>query len=785
MNKPVFHNSGQPFLESPGTGEALNLTDIVGSYHRPHDPVILPADSTGQQTIRQTNLRTYRRNFTIACTAFTLGALLIIFSSDGGREIIAPGPLSSPHAPLVSLEGGDRCAVCHDANNKSFGTWIGSLFTSHPGPGKSQSELCMKCHAHSFSSTYALNAHNICPTELSKVTQRILGTARSSDEGSPETSTHSEIACSICHQEHHGGDQLKTLTDHQCQSCHNRAFESFEQGHPDFANYSQRRRSRIAFDHAAHFGQHFPEKGKAFECALCHQADAQQNVIRLAPFEQSCAQCHNDQILDSVSDGLVLLSLPMLDMQAIEKAGLEVGNWPLAATGDFDGKIPALMRSLLMADPLAKEVLMARGTTFDFLDLDAANPQDVKQAVELAWAIKRLIGDLATHGPQELKRRFDLALQTDLSHDQLSQMASTLDHTAFQTLAFAWLPDWQQELQLQRKHQPIVTANRADALFEAITMRLDSDSPQIEATYFASDATSPELVEPSHQTQPSLFQQAKASIRVESTEDELLADNPLHRLMAAPMATSDQSETVPANTDNLLDPDKPNSPDEQSQPTEAIPSVASPAPSNPLYPANAHNRILFDTLNRPSGWIRDDSNLQISYRAKGHADPCIRSWMDFVASVPQVSKQKQYEPLLKNLLDSTGIGQCRTCHTVDQDPAFSSASGSNPAYETELTKVGAASKLTINWLAQYRDPALRGFTRFSHAPHLVHADLNDCQKCHELDRSRRNAASFSSFEPGDVISNFRPIVKADCLDCHQLGRTNSSCMQCHHYHVEK
>jgi hypothetical protein len=159
--------------------------------------------------------------------------------------------------------------------------------------------------------------------------------------------------------------------------------------------------------------------------------------------------------------------------------------------------------------------------------------------------------------------------------------------------------------------------------------------------------------------------------------------------------------------------------------------------------------------------------------------------MDFVASIPQGLQQKQHQPLLKNLLDSKGIGQCRTCHTVDRDPAFSSARGSNPALETELTKDDTASKLTINWLPQYRDPAVRGFTRFSHAPHLVHADLNDCQKCHELDRSRLNAASFSSFDPGHVVSNFRPIVKADCLVCHQQGRTNSSCMQCHHYHVEK
>lgn len=730
MNKPIIPDQD---FRATTQGELDGDSFDLGPYHRPHDRrVVLPADASGHAAQTVSSWRSNRRNFTIACTVFTLGSLLILFSSGWNRDFIVPGPLSSHHAPLASFEGGDRCAVCHSAHNGSLGGWIASFFTGQATPGPSQSELCMKCHEGSFAAQQAMYPHNVAPSELAKVTQRI-GNSESIPTSSVHA-THQEIACSACHQEHHGGDQLTTLTDSQCQTCHAKSFASFETGHPEFTNYPQQRRSRIAFDHAAHFGRHFPEKGQSFDCALCHLSDGFQNVMNLAPYAQSCAKCHNDQILDSVSDGIVLFSLPMLDMKAIEQQGLSAGSWPLSATGDFDGTIPALMRVLLLADPVAREILSARGSKFEFIDLDPENQQDVKHAVALTWAIKRLLGDLSATGPIELKRRFELVLKAELPESDLDQMITTLDHSVFHTMASAWLPSLQQELKQHlsqvESDETLFRAFRYDA---APTSRPGEQSPRFVL------ASSP---------------------RTLSGQDDLLAENPLAKLMGNPLSRpsvlnnpAESSTELPTNDDILTTPNADDTGDD----------LASEQIIKPRQPSNENNKALFDTLNRPSGWYRDDTKLKVSYRAAGHADPCLKAWIDFVARVPEIEAQPNLEPLVHEVLASTGIGQCQACHTVDRQ---------------------SDSKLTVNWVPQYRDPAVRGFTRFSHGPHLVHADLNDCTKCHELDAQRFNATSFQGFDANEVVSNFRPIVKSDCISCHQQGRTNSSCMQCHHYHVE-
>ena len=39
-------------------------------------------------------------------------------------------------------------------------------------------------------------------------------------------------------------------------------FDSFDGHHPEFENYPFKRRTRIIYDHAGHFGKHFPEVAK-------------------------------------------------------------------------------------------------------------------------------------------------------------------------------------------------------------------------------------------------------------------------------------------------------------------------------------------------------------------------------------------------------------------------------------------------------------------------------------------------------------------------------------------
>ena len=112
------------------------------------------------------------------------------------------------------------------------------------------------------------------------------------------------LDCAACHQEHQGaGFDLKKVSDAQCGACHVVKFDSFEGQHPPFTNYPFERRTRIIYDHEAHFGKHFPEVAKKdptkripATCSTCHDSGKDKRVMSVTPFDQTCSTCHLDQI---------------------------------------------------------------------------------------------------------------------------------------------------------------------------------------------------------------------------------------------------------------------------------------------------------------------------------------------------------------------------------------------------------------------------------------------------------------------------------------------------------
>jgi len=164
----------------------------------------------------------------------------------------------------------------------------------------------------------------------------------------------------------------------------------------------------------------------------------------------------------------------------------------------------------------------------------------------------------------------------------------------------------------------------------------------------------------------------------------------------------------------------------------------------------------------PSGWFRDDQLFRISYRPSGHADDCIQSWIELVTRAADANTRLETKQLFQKTIEMTSIGLCRACHTVDQLPNRS---------------------FRVNWKAEYRDPAIRSFTSFAHGPHLIQPGLRDCSGCHTLDSNVRNHESFVGMDSAEVVSNFLPITKSNCISCHQANQASSGCTQCHNYHV--
>ena len=776
--------------------------ELRTQYHRPNDKwVEIPIQSsvdreTTMVTIRTRSLREKRRIFTLCCTAFTAGLLMIVMTSPYSKEFLVPGGLSSNHGQILAGQGADRCAACHANANGSLAGWIASSISLGKSNGLTQSELCMKCHDKTFAVDTSLNPHNVAPEKMDEISKKY--TPAALDAGmifQPPLKGH-DIACSACHREHHGkSHDLAVMTDNQCQSCHQNSFHSFETNHPEFTSYPLSRRSRIAFDHASHSNVHFPGKQTAFNCNQCHIDDSFQNVKQLAPFEQACASCHNQQIQESGSDGLAFITLPMIDTQAIEGSKLKIGSWPMAATGDFDGVIPPIMRVLLSADPKAAEVLNGWGPDFEFSDIDAADEQQVKDAVEIVWATKRLLYDLSVNGQREIQTRLESVLDVPVPAEKLHNLVANLDERVFQTSVARWLPNLAREIGEHRRAKfspakltptevawwpsendlllnigdddllapnPLVGLMKSNSTGQATPQQtVNDDGAQTKGSNDTPVARAPEKKTNSiaQDTKPAKLEIRNAQVDL-SSDPELLAVNPLQKMNGSAMNLVPNKEQGTDDLPTVLMPANPktrivhNRSDKGGADNNASP-IAWPKNESPL-----------QKWLPPSGWFRNDQVFNISYRSAGHADSCIKSWLELVSEVAESETRPETKQLFKKTLAANGFGLCRNCHTVDQ-----------------VTTLSGKSMKKINWNSEYRDPSVRSFTKFAHGPHMIQSNLQDCSHCHQLDPDASNHKSFASYDSTEMVSNFIPIKKSNCTSCHQKSQTSNSCTQCHNYHV--
>ena len=750
------------------------LTNVQqDNYERPNqswqdDPVAATAfDSEETLTIQRRSLRFRRSICTVAMTVFTIGTLLIVFNSPFRNEFIVPGPLASSHAQILAGQGADRCAACHDAARFSFSNWVKDAFSRGKVASKCQSELCMECHQNSINKDFALNPHNLDPSDLSKKTSQFKNVSFDARMVFRPPVKNNELACSACHREHHGNSDLSALTDHQCQSCHANNFHSFETDHPEFTQWPISRRQRIAFDHTSHSLKHFPGKEKTFDCAQCHVDDGHKNIKLLASYEKSCSECHHEQLVESGKDGLAIFALPMLDLEAIRDAGGDVGQWPEHATGDFDGKLPPIMRLLLTADDRAAKLLAQFDSDFDFADIDPVDTEQVLKASKLVWSIKYLLHDLSVEGADAVQRRLEMTLDREISSQQLAYLASDLDHSVFQVAVRRWLPKLSVEVTNHRlgaiteigwlpegilAFQKVDDETLATNPLSGLVQPLNTNSQPSESL--------PKIKHPTPQAAPLQKTESKpahdAVIRnqhvfEDDNDPNLLVPNPLTALLNA-----DRTDNAPS-----IRPQNPVA-------VETAPFPAGSTTKSPTSPTGTSQNPAIDVIRRAipvvaqGGWFRDDTVFRISYRPGGHADRCLQGWTDLITRVPDANLRMETAPLFDQLTKSLGVGMCRNCHTVDQldDDSFS-----------------------VNWRPVFRDLTRREFTRFSHGPHLIQPSLQDCSHCHELDESQVSSHSFVDFDPSNAISNFKPVVKDNCTSCHREGHTNNGCTQCHNYHV--
>ena len=110
----------------------------------------------------------------------------------------------------------------------------------------------------------------------------------------------------------------------------------------------------------------------------------------------------------------------------------------------------------------------------------------------------------------------------------------------------------------------------------------------------------------------------------------------------------------------------------------------------------------------------------VRYRAYGHADEFLRSWIDTIVALsvhtasPGTASQVANVPLerlYKTLASPFSTGRCLKCHTIDK-------------------KLGTP---IVNWIGA---SSARQFTKFSHVTHFTAVESDGCAQCHVLKEDR-------------------------------------------------
>ncbi len=315
---------------------------------------------------------------------------------------IKPGELSSPHAQILSgTVESDRCSTCHTVTTASAIGWFFSAGAGHDGVD--QSERCLNCHHTLAPTSLARSAHNT-PSEV-RDQIRLASTATQSH---PRVAAADQdaIACSVCHQEHHGAQaDLRLVADSKCQSCHASSFSNFSTDHPDWSRWPYGRGGEIAFNHATHEQKHFPGSQvngsvAGFQCSQCHEQNSANEITRTRSYEVACAACHDQPLAITSGEGIELVSIPMLPRQLASQQS----NWPAQATGFLDGNVSPIAELLLSRDAEFAEAIRTLPTR-NFSDVNLASTAHRDAAAAIARGAQSLLQEIANRGQGAIETR--------------------------------------------------------------------------------------------------------------------------------------------------------------------------------------------------------------------------------------------------------------------------------------------------------------------------------------------------------------------------------------------
>jgi hypothetical protein len=413
-------------------------------------------------------------------TVVCLGAAFVLAKD---TQFLMPGPLASAHATI------ENCSACHTKSGSGKLSWVHGLVA---GDRLADSNACLTCHKMPDT---AFNPHSASPEVLKQSTMRLTRTAletpapQSAHAQSMAFPTDSVVArglyCATCHQEHQGLNfKLNKISNEQCRSCHVVKFDSFDGHHPNFENYPFKRRTHIIYDHAGHFGKHFPEMAKKdpakripATCSACHDSGKDRRVMAVAPFEQTCTACHLDQITGkervSGPKGIAFLTLPGLDLQTLRKKKAAIGEWPDAS----EAELTPFMKVMISRNERGRTLIKAVDG-LNLQDLSGASDTQIKAVTNLAWEIKRLFYALIKGGASDVLANLNVG-GTKPNAALVTDLIANIPRDVVASAQQQWLPN----LGAEMANRPVTSDQKQNGWSTTITESslAGSASPQVQS----------------------------------------------------------------------------------------------------------------------------------------------------------------------------------------------------------------------------------------------------------------------------------------------------------------
>jgi hypothetical protein len=724
--------------------------------------------------------------------------LAAILFGTAGLNILMPGPLASAHG------GVEVCSACHSNSGTTKLSWLHGFVA---GDRAADSKACLTCHKMPET---ALNAHG-APAEVLKastvrLTKLAMGKAGAGSPGVQGLLSPMHVGgtrgpfCGTCHQEHQGANfDLRTITNEQCQSCHALRFDHFDQDHPEFSNYPFETRTRIVFDHAGHFGKHYPETAKKEPdkripetCSSCHDSRGDKRVMAVAPFEKTCASCHADQITGkqrvSGPKGIAFLALPGLDLETLKKKNAAIGEWPDGS----EAMLTPFMKVIISRNDNGR-VLLAALEGLNLQDLSQANDTQIKAVADMVWEIKRLLNGLIAGKASDILADLNIVQGTKLSASLVGDLTASIPRDVLLGAQQQWLPNLGSEIangpmardaQVDSKQQdvpaPAPAANVSDDKPEE-SKNADTASPEDENVETKTGRDPPAcimrvfgscLVSKEQSTAANGSEAPPSFDETPDAKSRLLPADPFPKPMRAGLSDLPPSKPIvlaanEAQSDELLFPTEDelrelkarNARSARGQPAQSgAPAGAPDGDARPVI--SIDSGVDPETWADIGGWYRQDHT--IFYRPTGHKDKFIYSWLFLTG--PQAGKDAAapVAAVFNSFTGKDAPGSCTKCHSVDEVRGKGRIVNFGP-----LTAASKAGR----------------FTRFIHEPHLTIKDDRGCLTCHTLAKDRTYLKSYEQGEPKTFISNFDPVKRDVCQSCHNSSKARQDCQNCHSYHV--